>query len=146
MPDLPPFRNEPVLELRRASERGRLTDALAELDARLPLRVPVWVGDDRRDGEQLVSTDPAAPDRVVATAAIGTAAEAERAVATARGALDSWSRTPAEERAHGPAARWPPGRPPPGGSAHPLSCAPPATCAPAAPSSPRSPSASAASR
>ena len=101
----PPFRNEPVLELRRASERGRLTDALGELDARLPLRVPVWIGDDRRDGEELVSTDPAAPDRVVATAAIATAAEAEHAVATARDALDSWSRTPAAERAHALAAR-----------------------------------------
>jgi RHH-type transcriptional regulator, proline utilization regulon repressor / proline dehydrogenase / delta 1-pyrroline-5-carboxylate dehydrogenase len=100
MPDLPPFRNEPVLELRRASERGRLTDALGELDARPPLRVPVWIGDDRRDGEDLVSTDPAAPDRIVATAAIGTAAEAELAVATARDALDAWSRTPAAERAH----------------------------------------------
>ena len=105
MPDLPPFRNEPVLELRRASERGRLTDALRELDARLPLRVPVWIGDDRRDGEELVSTDPAAPDRVVATAAIATAAEAEHAVATARDALDSWSRTPAAERAHALGAR-----------------------------------------
>ena len=36
------------------------------LDARLPLRVPVWIGDERRDGEELVSTDPGRPDRVVA--------------------------------------------------------------------------------
>ncbi len=100
MPDLPAFRNEPVLELRRASERGRLTDALAELDARLPLRVPVWIGDDRRNGEELVSTDPGSPDRIVATAAVATAAEVELAVATAHEALDGWSRTPADERAH----------------------------------------------
>ena len=33
-------RNEPVLELRRASVREGLAGALAELDARLPLRVP----------------------------------------------------------------------------------------------------------
>jgi RHH-type proline utilization regulon transcriptional repressor/proline dehydrogenase/delta 1-pyrroline-5-carboxylate dehydrogenase len=99
MPDLPAFRNEPVLELRRASERGRLTDALADLDARLPLRVPVWIGDDRRDGDELISTDPGVPERVVATAAVGTAAEVDRAVATARAALPAWSRTPAQERA-----------------------------------------------
>jgi RHH-type transcriptional regulator, proline utilization regulon repressor / proline dehydrogenase / delta 1-pyrroline-5-carboxylate dehydrogenase len=64
-----PFRNEPVLELRRAPVRAELGEALEELDARLPLRVPVWIGDERRDGEQLVSTDPGRPDRTVATAA-----------------------------------------------------------------------------
>ena len=72
MTDLPAFRNEPVLELRRASERERLTGALEELDARLPWRVPVWIGEDRRDAEELVSTDPGDPERVVATAAVGT--------------------------------------------------------------------------
>src|SRR5512147_2362799 len=99
MPDLPAFRNEPVLELRRASERGRLTDALAELDARLPLRVPVWIGDERRDGDELVSTDPGAPERVVAVAARASAAEADAAVTEAARAFPSWSATPAAERA-----------------------------------------------
>ena len=53
-----PFRNEPVLELRRAPVREQLGEALAKLDAELPLRVPVWVGDDRREGEDVVSVDP----------------------------------------------------------------------------------------
>ena len=61
-----PFRNEPVLELRRAPVRAELGEALEGLDARLPLRVPVWIGDERRDGEELVSTDPGRPDRTVA--------------------------------------------------------------------------------
>ncbi|MDQ3675762.1 MAG: hypothetical protein M3401_03010, partial [Actinomycetota bacterium] len=58
---LAPFRNEPVLELRRAATRKRLTSALAELE--LPVRVPVWIGKRRRDGDELVSTDPSDPDR-----------------------------------------------------------------------------------
>jgi RHH-type proline utilization regulon transcriptional repressor/proline dehydrogenase/delta 1-pyrroline-5-carboxylate dehydrogenase len=55
---LPPFRNEPVLELRRAAGREQLAAGMAELEPRLPLRVPVWVGDERREGSELVSTDP----------------------------------------------------------------------------------------
>jgi RHH-type proline utilization regulon transcriptional repressor/proline dehydrogenase/delta 1-pyrroline-5-carboxylate dehydrogenase len=96
---LPPFRNEPVLELRRAGPRQALLDALAELEPRLPLRVGVWVGEDRREGDALASTDPGAPDRVVALAAIATAADADAAVAEATRALPLWSRTPVGERA-----------------------------------------------
>ena len=44
------FANEPVLELRRSSVRGELDAALAALDAELPLRVPVWIGGERRAG------------------------------------------------------------------------------------------------
>jgi RHH-type proline utilization regulon transcriptional repressor/proline dehydrogenase/delta 1-pyrroline-5-carboxylate dehydrogenase len=92
-----PFRNEPVLELRRAGERARLAAALDELE--LPVRVPVWIGDERRDGDELVSTDPAAPQRVVALAARATPSEADAAVAAARAAFPSWAATPAEDRA-----------------------------------------------
>ena len=45
------FANEPILELRRAAVRASLVDALRALDAELPLRVPVWIGDDRRYGD-----------------------------------------------------------------------------------------------
>ncbi len=41
MPMLPPFANEPVLELRRAAVRAQLADALGRLERRLPLSVPV---------------------------------------------------------------------------------------------------------
>jgi RHH-type proline utilization regulon transcriptional repressor/proline dehydrogenase/delta 1-pyrroline-5-carboxylate dehydrogenase len=46
-----PFANEPVLELRRAPVRAKLEEALREHDSRPPLKVPVWIGDDRREGE-----------------------------------------------------------------------------------------------
>jgi RHH-type transcriptional regulator, proline utilization regulon repressor / proline dehydrogenase / delta 1-pyrroline-5-carboxylate dehydrogenase len=97
--DLPPFRNEPVAELRRAAERDRLRAGLAALEPRLPLRVPVWIGDERREGEDLVSTDPGAPDRVVALAAKATPADVDAAVAGARRGFERWSQRPAQERA-----------------------------------------------
>jgi len=96
---LPPFANEPILELRRAAERDRLGGGLADLDARLPLRVPVWIGEDRRAGQELVSSDPGEPDRVVALAALATATEVDTAVAAASRALRPWSERPATERA-----------------------------------------------
>lgn len=94
---LAPFANEPVLELRRATERAKLAVGLGELV--LPVRVPVWIGSDRRAGEQLVSTDPGRPERVVALAARATPADADAAVAAARDAFRSWSATPVEDRA-----------------------------------------------
>jgi predicted delta-1-pyrroline-5-carboxylate dehydrogenase group 2 len=94
---LPPFANEPVLELRRAGERAKLTAALEQLE--LPLHVPVWIGDERRLRDDFVSTDPGAPERVVAVAANATPDEARAAVAAARDAFGSWAATPATDRA-----------------------------------------------
>jgi len=93
------FANEPVLELRRAPVRAQLADALREHDARPPLRVPVWIGDERREGEELVSTDPGAPDRVVAYAAKANEADVDTALAVAQRGARAWAATPAAERA-----------------------------------------------
>ncbi len=94
---LAPFANEPVLELRRATERAKLAMALGELV--LPLRVPVWIGLERRAGDEIVSTDPGDPERVVALAASATPAEAAAAVDAASRAFGSWATTPARNRA-----------------------------------------------
>ncbi len=99
MSPLPPFANEPVLELRRSSIRARLADALAHIDQAVPLRVPVLIGDGARQGDELPSTDPGRPERVVARSAAATEAEANRAVAAAHDAFPDWSTRPAEERA-----------------------------------------------
>lgn len=99
MTALPAFRNEPLLELRRAAARARLDDALRTLDTRLPLRVPIWIGGDRRDGDALRSTDPGTPDRIVATAPIAGADDARAAVAAARAAFPAWAATSAADRA-----------------------------------------------
>ena len=99
VPALPPFSNEPILELRRGSVRAQLADALAALDAKLPLRVPVIVAGDERQGEELRSTDPGDPDRVVAVAATATEGEVDAAVRAAQRAFGAWSARPAAERA-----------------------------------------------
>jgi RHH-type proline utilization regulon transcriptional repressor/proline dehydrogenase/delta 1-pyrroline-5-carboxylate dehydrogenase len=96
---LGPFRNEPVLELRRAPVRAGLADALREHDARGPLDVPVWVGQDTRGGDALVSTDPGAPDRVVARAAAASQSDVDAALEAARAGHRDWGRRPAAERA-----------------------------------------------
>jgi RHH-type proline utilization regulon transcriptional repressor/proline dehydrogenase/delta 1-pyrroline-5-carboxylate dehydrogenase len=93
------FANEPILELRRAPVRARLDAALRELDAALPIEVPVLIGDDRRGGAELLSIDPGAPGRVVATAAAATAAEAAEAVTIAARGAARWRAVPASERA-----------------------------------------------
>jgi RHH-type proline utilization regulon transcriptional repressor/proline dehydrogenase/delta 1-pyrroline-5-carboxylate dehydrogenase len=94
-----PFANEPVLELRRAPVRARLADALREHDAKLPLRVPVWIGNEKREAEELVSTDPGEPGRVVANAAAAPPEEVDAALATAQRGFRQWAATPAQKRA-----------------------------------------------
>jgi RHH-type proline utilization regulon transcriptional repressor/proline dehydrogenase/delta 1-pyrroline-5-carboxylate dehydrogenase len=95
---LPPFSNEPVLELRRSPVRAQLADAIRAHDARDPVKVPVWIGDERREGEELVSVDPGNPDRVVAVSAVATEQEVEHALDTLSRGARSWARTPAQER------------------------------------------------
>jgi predicted delta-1-pyrroline-5-carboxylate dehydrogenase group 2 len=93
------FRNEPLLELRRAPERERLTAALAALDRALPLHVPVIVAGERRDEPSFASVDPGMPSRVVGLASAATRAEVDAAVAAAGEAARGWGRTSAIERA-----------------------------------------------
>jgi RHH-type proline utilization regulon transcriptional repressor/proline dehydrogenase/delta 1-pyrroline-5-carboxylate dehydrogenase len=81
-----PFENEPKLELRRAPVRESLTQALTELDARLPLELG--------GGTEIESTDPGQPDRVVATAGVASDADVDSAVRAA----SAWAAS-TEERA-----------------------------------------------
>jgi RHH-type transcriptional regulator, proline utilization regulon repressor / proline dehydrogenase / delta 1-pyrroline-5-carboxylate dehydrogenase len=96
---LPPFANEPVLELRRAPVRAQLQDALRGLNGRLPLRVPVMIGTGERSGAELVSSDPGQPDRVVAVATRAGEADVAAALEEAERGLRTWRATRAEERA-----------------------------------------------
>ncbi|MFL5819418.1 MAG: aldehyde dehydrogenase family protein [Solirubrobacteraceae bacterium] len=102
------FVNEPVLELRRPSVRESLGEALAGVDARLPLRAAILIGDDEGSAEGIESTDPGHPDRVVARAGRASGADVEAAVNTAQRGFAPWSARPAAERAEalaGAAAR-----------------------------------------
>jgi RHH-type proline utilization regulon transcriptional repressor/proline dehydrogenase/delta 1-pyrroline-5-carboxylate dehydrogenase len=97
MTDLPTFVNEPIGELRRATVRDELSAGMDRL--RLPLRVPVWIGDGERHGQELTSEDPGNPDRVVAVSALATEAEVDEAVGTAARGFARWSAVPAARRA-----------------------------------------------
>ncbi|HEY3190274.1 MAG TPA: aldehyde dehydrogenase family protein, partial [Solirubrobacteraceae bacterium] len=99
MTDLPTFVNEPIGELRRAAVRDELAAGMAKLEPRLPIKVPVWIGDGERYGEELTSEDPGNPDRVVALSAKSTEAEVDEAVRTAARGFERWSQTPAARRA-----------------------------------------------
>ena len=94
-----PFRNEPVLELRRAPIRAQLAGALAAHDDRPPLRVPVWVGAGTREGDAFASTDPGNPERLVAQAAAATPEEVDAALEAARRGHREWGRRTAGDRA-----------------------------------------------
>jgi RHH-type proline utilization regulon transcriptional repressor/proline dehydrogenase/delta 1-pyrroline-5-carboxylate dehydrogenase len=98
-PPLGPFANEPLLELRRPAARAALTQALADLDARLPLHAPVTIDGREHPGLPLASIDPSRPARVVAHAGRATATDADAAVAAARRAFGAWSAKTAAERA-----------------------------------------------
>jgi RHH-type proline utilization regulon transcriptional repressor/proline dehydrogenase/delta 1-pyrroline-5-carboxylate dehydrogenase len=93
------FTNEPILELRRAAVRESLLGALRDLDARLPLEVPVIVGGERGAVEGVDSTDPGAPGRLVARAGAAGEDDAAAAVAAAERGFRDWSARPAAERA-----------------------------------------------
>jgi RHH-type proline utilization regulon transcriptional repressor/proline dehydrogenase/delta 1-pyrroline-5-carboxylate dehydrogenase len=99
MPSLPPFANEPVLELRRANVRAGLADALARLDQALPIEVPLLIGREARRSEEILSTDPGEPERVVARCAAASEDEAAAAVSEAGSSFSDWSAWSAEDRA-----------------------------------------------
>ena len=93
------FRNEPVLELRRAPERESLLDALRQLDARLPFDVPIVIGGDRGSTDGLESSDPGSPSRLVASAGRASEEDAAAAVEAAQRGFREWSARSAAERA-----------------------------------------------
>jgi predicted delta-1-pyrroline-5-carboxylate dehydrogenase group 2 len=96
---LAPFANEPVLELRRAPVRAQLEDAMTSLAPTLPLKVPVMIGNDERSGQELESTDPGEPERVVAVAPRASERDVAAAVDEAERGLRTWRALDAADRA-----------------------------------------------
>ena len=93
------FRNEPLAELRRAQERELFTAALARLDARGSVEVPVIVAGERRPGGGTFdSIDPGEPSRIVARASAASVADVDAAVAAAVAAAHDWGARDTSER------------------------------------------------
>jgi RHH-type proline utilization regulon transcriptional repressor/proline dehydrogenase/delta 1-pyrroline-5-carboxylate dehydrogenase len=76
-----------------------LTDALASLDAELPIEVPLMIGKEIKAEPGFDSTDPSRTDRVVAVAAGASESDVDRAVETARAASSEWGGRTPEARA-----------------------------------------------
>jgi RHH-type transcriptional regulator, proline utilization regulon repressor / proline dehydrogenase / delta 1-pyrroline-5-carboxylate dehydrogenase len=93
------FANEPLLELRREAVRREALEALYNLDAKLPLEVPMLIGEDVVHGRRFASVDPSSPTRIVAHAHQATAAHVKDAVGRAEIGQAKWSKTPAAQRA-----------------------------------------------
>jgi RHH-type proline utilization regulon transcriptional repressor/proline dehydrogenase/delta 1-pyrroline-5-carboxylate dehydrogenase len=72
---------------------------MARVDSELPLEVPVLIAGQQRHGDEILSTDPGAPDRVVARSAAASESETNAAVAEAMRGFPEWSNRPVEERA-----------------------------------------------
>jgi RHH-type proline utilization regulon transcriptional repressor/proline dehydrogenase/delta 1-pyrroline-5-carboxylate dehydrogenase len=102
------FTNEPTLELRRAAVRAQLADALETIDRQLPIHVPALIGDGERAGDQLLSSDPGQPERIVAQAAAADQSEVDAAVKASREGQRAWQQIGASARARAliAAAAW----------------------------------------
>ena len=95
------FMNEPTLELRRSDAREALLAALAELDGRLPLRVPMLIG--RGPGGRRAVRIDRPGDTVARGRHVALAGEPDVAAAIdAAEAGCDWGRRPAAERAESP--------------------------------------------
>jgi RHH-type proline utilization regulon transcriptional repressor/proline dehydrogenase/delta 1-pyrroline-5-carboxylate dehydrogenase len=94
-----PFANEPVLDLRHRGVRDALLAALAALECKLPISVPMLVGGERAEGDALVSTDPGNPGRAVALAPKAGPGEVRGALEMARASAPHWAAVPADRRA-----------------------------------------------
>ncbi|MET0902502.1 MAG: proline dehydrogenase family protein [Acidimicrobiales bacterium] len=95
-----PYTPEPPREWRRGSARAAFKVAIDKARDDTGIEVPGLIDGERvRTTTTITSVDPAQIDRVVATSASCTAADADRAVAAAVVAAPSWRATPAVERA-----------------------------------------------
>ena len=93
------FTNEPLLELRRGAVRNDALEALRVLDTKLPLEVPMLIGEDVVTGRVFASVDPGNPTTVVANAHAATEQHVKDAISAAEKGQREWSRKPAAERA-----------------------------------------------
>jgi RHH-type proline utilization regulon transcriptional repressor/proline dehydrogenase/delta 1-pyrroline-5-carboxylate dehydrogenase len=95
----PPYQNEPPSDFAVASVRDKMGRALDVVHRKLGLAYPMVIGGKKLMGSrQLLSINPAQPNQVVGLVAAGSTENVAHAVAVARKAFSSWSRTAPEVR------------------------------------------------
>ncbi len=94
------FQNEGLTDFSGPENRAAFEAALARVRERFGEHHPVVIGGEEIETEAtLTSTNPTHPDQVIGTFSKAGAELAERAVAAADAAFETWGRTPATERA-----------------------------------------------
>jgi len=96
---LPEFKNEPLTDFSKDSNREDFAAALRKVESRLPLQGSNRIGGSKTGAPTAFqSVNPARSSQVVGRFPQGTREDAERSVEAAAAAFQIWSRTPAEER------------------------------------------------
>lgn len=97
---LPEFRNEPFTDFSTTANKEAMKAAIAKVKAEFGREYPLVVGSQKKfTGDWLVSTNPAAPDKVIGKFAKADKDLAESAMQTALAAFETWKRVPMVERA-----------------------------------------------
>jgi RHH-type proline utilization regulon transcriptional repressor/proline dehydrogenase/delta 1-pyrroline-5-carboxylate dehydrogenase len=95
-----PFSNEPVADFTISETRTAFRNALTEVGNRAGESYPAVIGGkEYREGEPIVSVNPARPQEVVGTVYGITRELADHAVSAARNAQEEWSHRAPEDRA-----------------------------------------------
>jgi RHH-type transcriptional regulator, proline utilization regulon repressor / proline dehydrogenase / delta 1-pyrroline-5-carboxylate dehydrogenase len=96
----PEFQNEPLTDFTIAANRQRMLDALEKMRRELGGKHSLLIGGwEVWTGQEIASINPARPTEVVGRVAKAGVKEADDAIASARAAFASWSRTSVDERA-----------------------------------------------
>ncbi len=94
------FRNQELTDWKDPENRRAMGEALEKVRGELGVTVPLIIGGDRiAEGATGASVNPADPTQVVGRFVQGTAEHADRALAVATEAFETWKRVDHEERA-----------------------------------------------
>lgn len=94
------FYNEPLVDFAIAKDREKMQKALSEMQASLPVKVPVIINNQEILSEKtLKRVNPSHTDQVVGVVHLATTQDAEKAMQTAQSAFKTWKQVPARERA-----------------------------------------------
>jgi RHH-type proline utilization regulon transcriptional repressor/proline dehydrogenase/delta 1-pyrroline-5-carboxylate dehydrogenase len=97
---VPPFRNEPHTDFTRADACERMREAINTVRGELGRHYPLLIGERQvQTAEEQPSINPAKPSEIVGFLAQAGTREADEAIAEAKTAFASWSRTASRTRA-----------------------------------------------
>ena len=96
---LPEFKNEPLTDFSKESNRAAFADALRRVEARLPIKGQNRIGGVKTGAAKTMdSVNPARRSQVIGHFPQGSREDGQRAVEAAASAFPAWSRTRPEER------------------------------------------------